>query len=63
VKHEDIYLREDTSLPALSVGLEAWFERYNTWRPHESLSNRTPNEAHAAAETPASTPAKEELAG
>ena len=42
--------------------LEAWFERYNAWRPHEALGNRTPSEAHAAAETPSATPAKEELA-
>jgi putative transposase len=62
VKHEDIYLREYASLPALEAGLEAWFERYNAWRPHEALGNHTPSEAHAAAETPASTPAKEELA-
>ena len=62
VKHEDIYLREYASLPALEAGLEAWFERYNAWRPHEALGNRTPSDAHAAAQTPASTPAKEELA-
>jgi transposase InsO family protein len=63
VKHEDTYLREYASLPALEAGLEAWFERYNAWRPHEALGNRTPSEAHVAdAETPASTPAREELA-
>lgn len=62
VKHEDIYLREYASLPALEAGLEAWFERYNAWRPHEALGNRTPSEAHAAAQTPTATPAKEELA-
>jgi putative transposase len=58
VKHADIYLREYGSLSAL----DAWFERYNAWRLHDALGNRTPSEAHAAAETPASTPAKEELA-
>ena len=62
VKHEDIYLREYASLPALEAGLEAWFERYNAWRPHEALGNRTPSEAHTAAQTPAATPAKEGLA-
>lgn len=62
VKHEDIYLREYASLPALDAGLEAWFERYNAWRPHEALGNRTPSDAHAAAQTPTATPAKEELA-
>ena len=62
VKHKDIYLRDDTSLPALEAGLEAWFDRYNAWRPHEALGNRTPQEAHPAAETQASTPATDELA-
>lgn len=62
VKHEDIYLREYASLPALEAGMEAWFERYNAWRPHEALGNRTPSEAHAVAETPTATPSKEELA-
>jgi len=62
VKHEDIYLREYASLPALEAGLEAWFERYNAWRPHEALGNRTPSEVHTAAETSVDTPAKEELA-
>jgi transposase InsO family protein len=42
--------------------LEAWFEHYNAWGPHQALGNGTPILAHAAAETPAATPAKEELA-
>jgi putative transposase len=62
VKHEDIYLREYASLPALEAGLEAWFERYNAWRPHEALGNRTPSETHAAAGTPTAPPAKEGFA-
>ncbi len=45
VKHEDIYLREYASLPALEAGLGAWFERYTAWRPNEALGNRTPQKA------------------
>ena len=33
-------------MPALEGGLRAWFERYNTWRPHQGLGNRTPHQAH-----------------
>jgi putative transposase len=51
VKHGDICLREYASLPALGVGLESWFERDSAWRTHEALGNRTPQGAHAAAET------------
>lgn len=46
VKYEEIYLREHATLPALRRGLEDWFERYNTWRPHQALGNRTPAHAH-----------------
>jgi hypothetical protein len=42
VKHEDIYLREHASVPALEAGLEAWFERDNAWRPHEALATARP---------------------
>jgi putative transposase len=43
VKYEDIYLREYATLPALHAGLKRWFERYNTWRPHQALGNLTPD--------------------
>jgi len=46
VKHEEIYLREYATLPELEGGLRLWFERYNQWRPHEALGNRTPEQAH-----------------
>jgi len=48
VKHEDIYLREYSTLPAAEAGLADWFERYNTWRPHQALGNMTPELVHAA---------------
>ena len=47
LKYEEIYLREYSTLVALEPGLERWFEQYNTWRPHESLGNRTPQQVHA----------------
>ena len=46
VKYEDIYLREYATLPALRTGLGRWFERYNTWRPHETLGNLTPHDIY-----------------
>ena len=46
IKHEEIYLREYGTVLELEEGLRNWFERYNTWRPHQSLGNRTPQQAH-----------------
>jgi putative transposase len=42
LKYEEIYLREHATVPVLRLGLARWFERYNTWRPHEALGNLTP---------------------
>ena len=47
VKYEEIYLKEHATLPTLMAGLKRWFHRYNTWRPHQALGNRTPEEAYA----------------
>ena len=46
VKYEEIYLREHATMYALREGLGEWFERYNTWRPHQALGNRTPSQVH-----------------
>lgn len=46
VKYEEVYLREHSSLPALEEGLRQWFQRYNSWRPHQALGNRTPQQVH-----------------
>ena len=46
VKHEEIHLREHSTLPALEAGLGEWFARYNGWRPHQALGNRTPEPVH-----------------
>lgn len=49
LKYEDIYLREYSTIPLLRVGLERWFKRYNTWRPHEALGNLTPEVVYLTA--------------
>ncbi len=46
VKYEEIYLREYATLPVLERGLKEWFERYNTWRPHQALGNQTPHQVY-----------------
>jgi putative transposase len=46
LKYEEIYLREHATVPVLESGLQKWFERYNTWRPHEALGNLTPVVVH-----------------
>jgi putative transposase len=46
VKHEEIYLHQHETVPELETGLERWFERYNNWRPHQALDNRTPHQVH-----------------
>ena len=57
VKYEEIYLREHRTIAALEQGLQSWFERYNDWRPHAALGNRTPRAVSTgAAPRPASTP-------
>lgn len=46
VKYEDIYINDYTTVPALTVGLDAYFTFYDTERPHQSLDYRTPAEVH-----------------
>ncbi|MBK1835763.1 transposase, partial [Roseibacillus ishigakijimensis] len=48
VKYEEIYLHEHATLIGLCAGLEKWFARYNDWRPHEALENRTPRAIYDA---------------
>lgn len=48
VKYEEVYLFEHATVIALSNGLEKWFKRYNSWRPHASLGNHTPSVVYAA---------------
>lgn len=42
VKHEDIYLKEYATVPALAHGMDKYFDFYNHERPHQSLDYRTP---------------------
>lgn len=46
LKYEDVYLKEYSTMQELRRGLEKWFTRYNTWRTHQALGNRTPERAY-----------------
>jgi putative transposase len=46
LKYEDVYLKGYTSVEAARTGIGEWIERYNTWRPHAELGNRTPAQAY-----------------
>jgi len=57
-KYEDLYLKEYATLAELEVGIRQWMERYNTWRPHQNLGNKTPAQVYETNRRPA-TPATE----
>jgi putative transposase len=44
LKYEDIYLKGYTDGREARAGIAQWFAFYNTRRPHQALSNRTPLE-------------------
>ena len=46
IKYEEIYLCEHATVHALESGVERWMKQYNTWRPHETLANKTPREVY-----------------
>jgi putative transposase len=46
VKYEEVYLREYEDLHELERCLGQWFERYNHWRPHQSLEEMRPWEIY-----------------
>ena len=46
VKYEDIYLKAYSSISEVRKGLTTWFDRYNRWRRHQGLDNRTPDEVY-----------------
>jgi putative transposase len=52
VKHEDIYIKEYDSVPALATGLEGYFQLYNYERPHQSLGYLVPADIHFAVNVP-----------
>jgi len=42
VKYEDIYIKDYATPRELRFGLSAFFDKYNTRRPHQSLGYKTP---------------------
>ena len=46
LKYEDIYLKGYATVGELEQGVRPWFERYNTWRPHQNLGNKTPADVY-----------------
>jgi putative transposase len=46
VKYEEVYLRDYQTVREAKGGIENYFRFYNTERPHQSLSYRTPHEVH-----------------
>ncbi|CEF48338.1 unnamed protein product [uncultured bacterium] len=46
VKYEEIYLRESGTLTQQWKRLEVWIKRYNDWRPHQALGNKTPAQVY-----------------
>lgn len=58
LKYEDIYLKGYTTIGELEAGIQRWMDRYNTWRPHQTLNNQTPAKVYETDRMPA-TPAAE----
>jgi putative transposase len=46
LKHEDVYLQDYETIPALRAGLNAYIGRFNSWRPHQALDGITPDMAY-----------------
>ena len=46
IKYEDIYLKSYETPRLLARGITSYVQRYNTLRPHHSLSDRTPDEVY-----------------
>lgn len=42
LKYEEVYLKDYEDLHDLERSLRRWFDRYNTWRPHQSHRGLTP---------------------
>lgn len=53
LKYEDIYLKGYATVGDLEEGIRQWFERYNTWRPHQNLGNKTPANVYETQRKPA----------
>jgi putative transposase len=46
VKYEDVYIKDYVTPRELRKGMTAFFEKYNTKRPHQSLGYRTPEDVY-----------------
>lgn len=46
VKYENIYIKSYVDIEQAHTGLSDYFQFYNTRRPHQSLSNRTPEQMY-----------------
>ncbi len=46
IKYEDIYLKSYETPRELGKGIRSYILRYNTQRPHSSLSDATPEELY-----------------
>ena len=44
VKYEEVYLHAYDTVSAAKAGLQRYFTRYNQFRPHSSLDDKTPDE-------------------
>jgi len=61
-KYEDLYLKEYGTLAELEIGIRQWMERYNTWRPHQALGNKTPAHVYETERKPVDVAAEMEKA-
>jgi putative transposase len=52
IKYEDLYLRQYADVRELELGVAHWMKRYNRWRPHQALGNRTPEDVHLRGGSP-----------
>ena len=46
VKQQDIYIKHYESVAECRAGLAKFFEKYNNYRPHQSLNGLTPSEVY-----------------
>jgi putative transposase len=46
LKYQEVYLKAYESISYARKELKQFFDRYNTWRPHQGLADRTPDEAY-----------------
>ena len=57
LKEEEVWLHEYRSLEEARTSIARYLHEYNHHRPHQSLQNRTPHEAHAGFQTITLNPA------